>query len=227
MDETPLFLSCREGSYQAAKALLDHCANRDITDHMDRLPRDVAQERLHHDIVRLLEEHIPPAPQPQVCQPLVQAQNITTEQVQGQAQVQMTPTKPRPKKRSKTAEGSPMDGGLHSPPMVGMAGMNGMATLPKNRRPSFKKKKDGHDMSGMMMSPDSDHHMYGQLLAASHHVPAPVCTVCPLSLPPWRDFPSTNVSPNLTNDVPRHDASHLPHSHAGHEGSFTSKTPIL
>lgn len=165
-DETPLFLSCREGSYQAAKALLDHCANRDITDHMDRLPRDVAQERLHHDIVRLLEEHIPPAPQPQVSQPLV-PQNINNEQ----NQMQMTPTKPRPKKRSKTAEGSPMDAGLHSPPMVGLS-MNGMATLPKNRRPSFKKKKgDGHDMSGMMMSPESDHHMYNQhqhLLGASH-----------------------------------------------------------
>ena len=61
-----------------------------------------------------------------------------------------------------------MDGGLHSPPMVGLS-MNGMATLPKNRRPSFKKKKgDGHEMSGMMMSPESDHHMYNHLLAASH-----------------------------------------------------------
>lgn len=39
--------------------MLDHHANRDIPDHMDRLPRDVAQERLHHDIVRLLDEHIP------------------------------------------------------------------------------------------------------------------------------------------------------------------------
>jgi len=48
-DETPLFLACREGSYQAAKELLDHCANRDIPDHMDRGPRDVAQERLHHE----------------------------------------------------------------------------------------------------------------------------------------------------------------------------------
>jgi Notch 3 len=39
-------------------------ANREITDHMDRLPRDVAQERMHDDIVRLLEEHCPrPPPQ--------------------------------------------------------------------------------------------------------------------------------------------------------------------
>merc|ERR1719336_2990346 len=136
-DETPLFLSCREGSYQAAKALLDHCANRDITDHMDRLPRDVAQERLHHDIVRLLEEHIPPAPQPQVSQPLpTPSQREESQLTPTKNQIQMTPTKPRPKKRSKTVEGSPMDGNLHSPPMAGFP-MNGMATLPKNRRPSF------------------------------------------------------------------------------------------
>lgn len=62
-DETPLFLAAREGSYEACKALLDNFANREITDHMDRLPRDVAGERLHHDIVRLLDEHIPRSPQ--------------------------------------------------------------------------------------------------------------------------------------------------------------------
>lgn len=62
-DETPLFLAAREGSYQACKALLEAYANRDITDHMDRLPRDVASERLHHDIVRLLDEHVPRSPQ--------------------------------------------------------------------------------------------------------------------------------------------------------------------
>lgn len=56
-EETPLFLAAREGSYETAKALLEHCANRDIADHMDRLPRDIAQERMHHDIVRLLDEH--------------------------------------------------------------------------------------------------------------------------------------------------------------------------
>ena len=158
-DETPLFLSCREGSYQAAKALLDHCANRDITDHMDRLPRDVAQERLHHDIVRLLEEHIPPAPQPQVSQPLP-----TPSQ---REEPQLTPTKPKPKKRSKTSEGSPLDGSMmHSPPMPGLS-MPGLNTLPKNRRPSVKRKKpEGHGMEGMMLSPE--HEMYGHHLAMSH-----------------------------------------------------------
>lgn len=56
-EETPLFLAAREGSYETAKVLLDHFANREITDHMDRLPRDIAQERMHHDIVRLLDEY--------------------------------------------------------------------------------------------------------------------------------------------------------------------------
>lgn len=58
-EETPLFLACREGAFEAAKILLEHGANRDITDHMDRLPRDVALERLHHDIVQLLDEFQP------------------------------------------------------------------------------------------------------------------------------------------------------------------------
>lgn len=56
-EETPLFLAAREGSFEAAQILLDHYSNRDITDHLDRLPRDTAQERMHHDIVRLLDEY--------------------------------------------------------------------------------------------------------------------------------------------------------------------------
>jgi len=35
-EETPLYLAAREGSYEAVRLLLDHYANRDITDHMDR-----------------------------------------------------------------------------------------------------------------------------------------------------------------------------------------------
>jgi len=158
-DETPLFLSCREGSYQAAKALLDHCANRDITDHMDRLPRDVAQERLHHDIVKLLEDHVPPAPQPQISQPVLPP-NIQ------QQENQMQMNKPRPKKRSKTIEGSPMDGDIHSPPSMAM--MGGMATLPKNRRPSIKRKTQDMSPESDDHSPYDGHPMYGHHLAVSH-----------------------------------------------------------
>lgn len=50
-------MAAREGSYETAKVLLDHYANREITDHMDRLPRDIAQERMHHDIVRLMDDY--------------------------------------------------------------------------------------------------------------------------------------------------------------------------
>ena len=73
-----MFLAAREGSYETAKVLLDHFANRDITDHMDRLPRDIAQERMHHDIVRLLDEyslvrspplHGAPTLSPPLCSP--------------------------------------------------------------------------------------------------------------------------------------------------------------
>ncbi len=56
-EETPLFLAAREGSYETAKVLLDHLANREIADHLDQHPRDIALERMHHDIVRLLEEY--------------------------------------------------------------------------------------------------------------------------------------------------------------------------
>lgn len=37
--------------------MLDHYANREITDQMDRLPRDIAAERMHHDILNLLDEY--------------------------------------------------------------------------------------------------------------------------------------------------------------------------
>jgi hypothetical protein len=63
-EETPLFLAAREGAYQCARQLLECHANRDITDHMDRLPRDVALERMHTDIVALLDEFVAPPPPP-------------------------------------------------------------------------------------------------------------------------------------------------------------------
>jgi hypothetical protein len=58
-DQTPLFLAAREGSCEAVKQLLEHGANRDIADHMDRLPRHVAHERMHRDIVSLLDDYDP------------------------------------------------------------------------------------------------------------------------------------------------------------------------
>ncbi|CAG5135879.1 unnamed protein product, partial [Candidula unifasciata] len=56
-EETPLFLASREGGFETVKVLLNQYANRDMTDHMDRLPRDIALERRHHDIVELLDTY--------------------------------------------------------------------------------------------------------------------------------------------------------------------------
>ena len=53
---------------------------------------------------------------------------------------------------------------MHSPPMETM-NLNGMATLPKNRRPSMKRKKpEGQELAGLMMHED----MYSQ--AQAHHL---------------------------------------------------------
>ena len=56
-------MAAREGSYEACKLLLDNLANRDIADHMEMLPRDIADQRQYADIVRLIDEHVPHSPQ--------------------------------------------------------------------------------------------------------------------------------------------------------------------
>ncbi|RWS31869.1 neurogenic locus Notch protein-like protein, partial [Leptotrombidium deliense] len=89
-EETPLFLAAREGAYQACRLLLENNANRDITDHMDRLPRDVANERLHHDIVKLLDNFVAPTNQ----QTVLQQQQILGNPLTPPASVTNTSTLP-------------------------------------------------------------------------------------------------------------------------------------
>ena len=166
-DETPLFLAAREGAYQAARALLDHCANRDIQDHMDRLPIHVAHERMHQDIVQLLEEHIPPAPPMNASLHSLSASNghgLGGSSPQGpqmnnlmsNQQQSLMGTKQRPKKRAKATSPN----GTQNIDESNNGPMN-TGTLPKNssaaaaaaaaRKPSFKRKKADSDM----MSPDN------------------------------------------------------------------------
>ncbi|KAF7236295.1 hypothetical protein EYD10_16959 [Varanus komodoensis] len=57
--QTPLFLAAQEGSYKVACILLQHGAKQTLRDHMGRLPKDVAKERLHHDILSLLDHSCP------------------------------------------------------------------------------------------------------------------------------------------------------------------------
>jgi len=154
-DETPLFLSAREGSYQAARALLDHCANRDIQDHMDRLPIHVAHERMHQDIVQLLDEHIPPAPPMNASLHSLSASaghNLGSSP-QGGPQMHnlltgsqpIVGTKPRPKKRTKA--NSP--NGTHNMMMDETSNASKISTAAAHK-PSFKRKKADSDI----MSPD-------------------------------------------------------------------------
>jgi Notch-like protein len=101
-DETPLFLAAREGSYQAARALLDHGANREIQDHMDRLPVHVAHERMHQDIVTLLEEYPSPAQMPGAMNPFSsQPMLSTTGSPPGGHLMMQTHTQMRMKKPAK------------------------------------------------------------------------------------------------------------------------------
>ncbi|XP_062978534.1 neurogenic locus notch homolog protein 4 [Elgaria multicarinata webbii] len=57
--QTPLFLAAQEGSYKVAGLLLQHGAKLTLRDHVGRLPEDVARERLHHDILSLLDRSCP------------------------------------------------------------------------------------------------------------------------------------------------------------------------
>lgn len=59
---TPLFLAAREGTKPAVELLLKYNANKDINDEMDVSPIDIARDRQHYDIVRLLEDHDPLTP---------------------------------------------------------------------------------------------------------------------------------------------------------------------
>lgn len=129
-EETPLFLAAREGSFEACKALLDSNAGRDIPDHMDRTPRDVAVERQHHDIVRLLDEHVPRMPQ---IMPSVQT-TITSPMCQSQLIHQPTiitaGKQTKAKKKAKNATEN-ADGTLKRKPSSKKATATATTTAPK------------------------------------------------------------------------------------------------
>jgi Notch-like protein len=99
-------LAAREGSFEACKALLDNFANREIADHMERLPRDVASERLHHDIVRLLDSH--------VAHPNAQAMVAVNNNFMSKSQRSRVarPLVPLPKNTQSTAAAADIDLGM-------------------------------------------------------------------------------------------------------------------
>ncbi len=70
---------------------------------MDRLPRDVASERLHHDIVRLLDEHVPRSPQMVNVIPNTSMMTSPTGQLQLQQPTVIVPKRQKSKRPSKNA----------------------------------------------------------------------------------------------------------------------------
>ena len=54
--QTPLFLASKEGSASVVKMLLSSFANRKLADNMDQSPLDIAKQREHADIVKLLSD---------------------------------------------------------------------------------------------------------------------------------------------------------------------------
>jgi Notch-like protein len=113
-EETPLFLAAREGAFQCARLLLESNANRDITDHMDRLPRDVALERMHTDIVGLLDEFVPPMPTPAAHNAPISPKQHSLRRKQSQARA--VPPLPPPRNQMTSQQIYELSPPLVSPP---------------------------------------------------------------------------------------------------------------
>ena len=159
-DETPLFLAAREGSFEAVRSLLDHHANRDIPDHMDRLPRDVATERLHQDIVRLLDEHIPRSNH-HVMPMSAQSSNRSND-VSAQNEPAPTGTTgrpPKPKKRPKSTVAAARETQRHLGSSVSNLDdapvVPATATKRRTNTNSRKKKNDNAGSTNTVQSVDS------------------------------------------------------------------------
>ena len=104
-DMTPLFLAAREGCRDAVKILLNAGADRDIPDDKGRLPREIAQERCHHDLVDYISQFVPStASQSDLLFGIPVASATMRQQATNSR-------KPRPKRRSKSgsAESTPRD----------------------------------------------------------------------------------------------------------------------
>lgn len=100
---------------------------------MDRLPRDVASERLHHDIVRLLDEHVPRSPQMVNAIPngsLITSPNHHHGMISHPTVIGPAPKQSKSKKRPKAGNTAPVD--PTSPEVEG-------ASTVVRRKPSVKK----------------------------------------------------------------------------------------
>lgn len=147
-EETPLFLAAREGSLAAVGTLLEHGANRDITNHMDRRPRDVARDRMHMDIVELLDKYTPSAAS--LSSPPSLVSNPTV----------IGPTKPKAKRRQ---PGLPKQ----QPPAIQLQQLDPTSTresVAKRRTASFKKRREPPPPDPNLATLETSHEaLYGGL----------------------------------------------------------------
>ncbi len=104
-DMTPLLLAAREGCRDAVKILLNAGADREIPDDKGRLPRDIALERCHRDLVDFIDRFVPCVASQS---DLLYGVPVASAAVRQQA---ATARKPRPKRRSKpsSTETTPRD----------------------------------------------------------------------------------------------------------------------
>lgn len=185
-DETPLFLAAREGSFEAAKSLLDHFANPEITDQMDRLPKDVAQERLHHDIVQLLEEYAARSP---AMQTLLNGQIAASPALMSNSNYAVVNTgKPTKQKKRVPRQHS----GRHTPVRDTGSGPTSRPLSPNSGTKKSKKRKDSQSttlspgsMSAGTLSPPT-HYESSSHYGSPGHYGSPVgqVTLSPSTLSP-------------------------------------------
>lgn len=152
-EETPLFLAAREGSLQAVQALLDHAANRDITNHMDRRPRDVARDRMHLDIVDLLDKYVP---SPHISGLSSPPMLLSSPTVIGSTKSAKGKRRQPQAKNGASSALQQLDMSATSPKTDTAA-----VTVPKRRTPSIKKCRDPPPLPDVAHSLDSPHESPG------------------------------------------------------------------
>lgn len=210
-DETPLFLAAREGAYQTVRLLLDFHANRDITDHMERLPRDVANQRMHSDIVALLDDY-----KPTVLPPPIIPQSSSSSQAAQNALNLLSPTN---------------SGSSNSPwnqDMKNGNGVNGTATLGRNTMPRRRQTQLPPEPTTLGRSKNkpqqSQSHQQSQSQHFHQHSLSQLSNKIPLPLPPPQSMLLLASANDQSNSL---SMNHLNHFGGHNNNEYMSTLDVL
>ena len=227
-DETPLFLAAREGSYQAARALLDHGANREIQDHMDGLPITVAKERMHSDIVTLLEEYPSPTQMPGGMHPFNSQSMMTSGSPPGlmmingagSSKMQQQMRMKKPAKKSPAVDIATADNtSLMSSHTLPRQQARRQGSVKQAQGPRGGQKKNANDSSSMMLSPEHSPYEpqgYGSGSSNVNHLA--------LSHPNLEDLMSSKQPPSYEASLARNMQGGMP-GQQPLEGQYSNFTP--